>query len=171
MIVLDNGTLRVEMCTPGEHPSDGVRFDRAGFITEVVLNNEMHFCANENKNNGHPTTYGRGLCCEYQWNGGSEAKVGERYPKLGVGLILKEDEEPYKFFGTYDVEPFPVTWEETGSSVIFNTGAVPCLGYAAEEKKTVSIDGNVLTIEWELKNVGEKTIKTGEYCHNFINVD
>ena len=111
MIFLDNKTLRVEIAEPGEHPNDGVRFDRAGFITEVVLNNEIHFCGNENKNNRHKTTHGRGLCCEFKLDASSEAKIGERYPKIGVGLILKEKEGRYAFTEDYDIEYFPVETE------------------------------------------------------------
>ncbi len=171
MILLDNGTLRVEMCTPGEHPSDGSRFDRAGFITEVVLKNEMHFCASENRNNNHPTTHGRGLCCEFRYNGWADAKVGERYPKIGVGLILKEDEESYAFYKKYDIHPYPVEWTETENAVEFRTGALPCCGVAVTQYKKISIEGNTLTIDCELTNVGEKPLETGEYCHNFINID
>ena len=172
MITLQSDCLRVEIAEPGEHPNDCVRFDRAGFITDVVLNNDIHFCASENRNNIHPTTYGRGLCCEYQMRTDGEAQVGERYPKLGVGLILKEDDKPYTFTNlTYDIEYFPVDIEASKSQAVFKTGAIPCLGYAAEQTKTVTVEGNTLTVEWEFKNVGEKEIKTGEYCHNFINVD
>ena len=171
MIILQNGILKVEIAEPGEHPNDGVRFDRAGFITDVVLNNVQHFCGNENKNNIHKTTYGRGLCCEYKMDVSSEAEIGKRYPKLGVGLVLKENEERYHFTGSYDIEYFPVEVKAEGSCAVFRTAAVPCCGYAAEQVKTISIEGNILTVEFELKNVGEKRIETFEYCHNFINID
>lgn len=172
MIIISSDRLRAEIAEPGEHPNDGVRFDRAGFITEVVLDGDMHFCASENRNNIHHTTYGRGLCCEYQMRTEGEAEVGERYPKLGVGLILKEDEEPYSFSNlNYDIEYFPVEVQAENDCAVFRTAAVPCLGYAAEQTKRVYVKDNTLTVEWELKNVGEKRIITGEYCHNFINVD
>lgn len=171
MFTLNNGVLKVDIAEPGEHPNDGVRFDRAGFITEVVLNNELHFCANENKNNQHPTSGGRGIVCEFKFNACGEAKIGERYPKLGVGLILKENDEPYKFYEKYDVTPFPVKHTLTDTKLVFETEALPCLGYAVTQKKSIEIEGNCLNIEFELTNVGEKTIETGEYCHNFLNVD
>ncbi len=40
----------------GEDRRPGVRFDRAGFITEVA--HERPFCANEPKNLAHPSTGG-----------------------------------------------------------------------------------------------------------------
>lgn len=171
MITLNNGILRVEIAEPGEHPNDRARFDRAGFITEVVLNNELRFCANENRNNRHPTTFGRGLCCEFKLNTSEMVKVGERYPKLGVGLILKEKDEPYRFFESYNIEYFPIDCSSDGTTAVFHTHALPCIGYAAEHNKKVSIEGNTLTIDFEIINTGEKEIETEEYCHNFINID
>ena len=111
MITLDNGILRIEITLPDEHPNDGVRFDRAGFISEVTLNNAIHFAANEPKNLSHPTSYGRGFCCEFKLDLCNEAQVGERYPKLGVGLIKKEKDDPYLFYEKYVVEHYPVSWK------------------------------------------------------------
>ena len=171
MIVLKNECLRVEIAEPGEHPNDGVRFDRAGFITEVVLNNERHFCANEPKNLSHPSTGGRGLCCEMMLDLSDEAKVGEVYPKFGVGLIRKETDEPYVFFGAYEVEHFPVEYIATERAVEFKTTAIPCMGYALKQWKKISVEGNCLTVEYMLENVGEKSIALEEYCHNFLSID
>lgn len=171
MIVLKNECLRVEIAEPGEHPNDGVRFDRAGFITEVVLNNERHFCANEPKNLSHPSTGGRGLCCELMLDLSGEAKVGESYPKFGVGLIKKETDEPYVFFGKYQIEHFPVEFTATETQAEFRTAAIPCMGYALKQRKKISVKGNCLTVEYELENVGEKAVAIQEYCHNFLSID
>ena len=171
MIILKTDCLRVEIAQPGEHPNDGVRFDRAGFITEVVLNNERQFCANEPKNLSHPSTGGRGLCCEMMLDLSGEAKVGEQYPKFGVGLIRKETDEPYVFFGKYQIENFPVEYTVTDSTAEFKTAAIPCMGYALNQWKRISVQDNCLTVEYQLENVGEKTVVLEEYCHNFLSID
>lgn len=171
MITLKSSCLRVEIAEPGEHPNDGVRFDRAGFITEVVLNNERQFCANEPKNLAHPSTGGRGLCCEMMLDLSAQAEVGGQYPKFGVGLIRKENEEPYLFFGKYQIDHFPVEYACTESTAQFRTKALPCMGYALNQSKAISVEGNCLTVEYELENVGEKTICLEEYCHNFLSID
>lgn len=171
MITLKSNCLRLEIAEPGEHPNDGVRFDRAGFITEVVLNNERHFCANEPKNLSHPSTGGRGLCCEMMLDLSGEAQVGEQYPKFGVGLIRKESDEPYVFFGKYQIEHFPVEYTADDSTAEFRTAALPCMGYALNQRKRISVVGNRLTVEYELENVGEKTLVLEEYCHNFLSID
>lgn len=171
MIVLKNQHLRVEIAEPGEHPNDGVRFDRAGFITEVVLNNERHFCANEPKNLAHPSTGGRGLCCEMMLDLSGEAKVGEKYPKFGVGLILKETDEPYVFFEKYKIDHFPVEFTCTETEAGFRTEPLPCMGYALRQWKKITVDGCRVLTEWKLENVGEKAVVLEEYCHNFLSID
>lgn len=171
MITLKSNCLRVEIAEAGEHPNDGVRFDRAGFITEVVLNNERQFCANEPKNLVHPSTGGRGLCCEMMLDLSGEAKVGEQYPKFGVGLIRKETDEPYVFFGKYQIEHFPVECTVTDSAAEFRTAAIHCMGYAIHQWKKISVQDNCLTVEYTLENVGDKTVVLEEYCHNFLSID
>lgn len=171
MITLKSDCLRVHIAEPGEHPNDGCRFDRAGFITEVVLNNERSFCANEPKNLSHPTTGGRGFCSEFQPTFDAEAAVGERYPKFGVGLIKKEADEPYAFYGKYDIEYFPVTYSCTDNEAVFETAPIPCKGYALKAWKKITVTGNEILTEHRVENVGEKALALRDYCHNFISVD
>ena len=44
-------------------------------------------------------------------------------------------------------------------------------GYAMREKKTVSVCGNVLRVEHEVENAGEKAFEYSEYNHNFLTLD
>ena len=171
MITLKSNCLRVDIAEPGEHPNDGVRFDRAGFITEVVLNNERQFCANEPKNLSHPSTGGRGLCCELMLDLSAGAAVGEQYPKFGVGLIRKETDQPYVFYEKYEIEHFPVEYTATDCTAEFKTAALPCMGYALTQRKKISVEGNRLMVECELENVGDKAVVLEEYCHNFLSID
>ncbi|MGQ7408281.1 hypothetical protein [Streptococcus suis] len=61
MIYLTNHRLRVEIAEPGERPNDTFRFDRAGFISNVILDGDTHFCANEPMNLRHLSS-GRTVC-------------------------------------------------------------------------------------------------------------
>lgn len=169
MITLTTDRLRVEIFEPGEWTNSGSRFDRAGFISEVVLDGNIHFCANEPKNLVHPCTGGRGLCCEYKADYSGEAEEGTYYPKFGVGLLKKRG--TYCFYEQYEVVPFDVQVEQNAAEVIFYTKAKECLGYAAETVKKVSVNGNILTVEVTMKNTGKREIVTEEYCHNFLSID
>ncbi len=171
MITLDNGILRVEIAEPKESPNTTVRFDRAGFITEVVLNGERRFCASEPKNLSHPSSGGRGLCSEIQLDLSQETKMGERYPKFGVGLIRKETEDKYSFFGKYDIVDFDVAYKANDTEAGFYTAPKECNGYAVGFRKSISINGATLTVKYEAFNAGYKPVELTEYCHNFISID
>ena len=172
MITLKSDLIRVELPDAGEKPNDTQRFDRAGFIAEVVFDGAHHFCASEPLNLVHPSSGGRGLCCEWVLDVSGEAGAGEYYPKFGVGLIRKEDEGRYSFARKYkDVVPFEVSREYTDDTAVFTTEGMPCLGYALKSAKTVSVVGNTVTLVTRARNVGEKTINMQEYCHNFLSID
>lgn len=172
MILLTNNRLRVEISEPGERPNDTFRFDRAGFISDVTLDGDTHFGANEPMNLRHLSSGGRGLCCEFSGDFSAGAAIGDYFPKLGVGLIKQDSELGYQFAHKYeDVVPYPVRYSHTETSAEFVTEAVTCLGIAAEVKKTIRIEDNVLILDATITNCGEKTIETEEYCHNFLSID
>lgn len=172
MILLTNDRLRVEISEPGERPNDTFRFDRAGFISEVTLDGDTHFGANEPMNLRHLSSGGRGLCCEFSGDFSAIAAVGDYFPKLGVGLIRQDSDLGYQFAHKYeDVVPYPVQVSHTATSASFVTEAVPCLGIAAEVKKTIRIEENRLILEGEITNLGDRVIETEEYCHNFLSID
>lgn len=166
-INLENGRLNVEIARPGS-VYNGSRFDWTAFITKIVLDNKYSFCAPESEIPGQGSG-GFGLCNEFGINtpiGYDEAKPQEKFPKLGTGLLTRPDESDYFFFDKYEVEPFPVKISADKNAVVFDVEPVNCNGYAVKMTKTVSIEGNILTIDYHLENVGSKPIKTEEYCHN-----
>lgn len=172
MFELKSDRLRVEIAEPGEAPNNRFRFDRAAFISNVILDGGMHFAASEPRNLSHPCSGGRGFCNEYRFDVSGEAGIGEYYPKFGVGLIRKEEEGKYVFHRAYqDVEPFPVKIEHGGNEALFITEPCPCLGYAMRSVKRVTVSENTMTLVTEVENTGEKDIHMEEFCHNFISID
>ncbi len=171
MIILSSDRLRVELAQPGECPNDTFRFDRAGYISDIILDHSIHFCASEPRNLEHPCSGGRGLCCEFKADYSKEVSVDEYFPKLGIGLFPR-GEKPYVFFMKYNnIQEFPVSIETTESSATFQTEPIPCLGIAMAEKKTISVEENMLIMETEVQNSGNRSISSGEYCHNFLSID
>lgn len=172
MITLQSGRLRVELADPGEAPNTKFRFDRAGYITEIILDGSVRFCASEPHNLRHPHSGGRGLCSEYRFDASGEAAPGEYFPKFGVGLIRKEQEEPYLFHKSYkEVRPFPVEVRAENDTAVYITRPVSCLGYAIAAEKRITVSGSELTMEIKMTNTGEKSVDIQEYCHNFISID
>ena len=171
MITLKSNRLRVRIAEPGEAPNQTHRFDRAGFISEIQLDDRISFCASEPENLSHPCTGGHGLCCEFKTDAGGECAVGEYFPKLGVGLIRKEDDCDYVFHRRYrDVIPFSTAFSANESAATFTTQPLPCRGYAVRTVRRIEVEENRLTLHAELTNTGDRTVIAAEYCHNFISI-
>jgi len=172
MIYLNSNRLRMEFAEPGEAPNTGFRFDRAGFITEVVLDGEMRFCASEPQNLRHPSSKGRGFCNEFRFAICEDVPIGEYFPKFGIGLIRKEEDGRFVFYKKYQqVKPFPIKIEHTLDSAVFLTEPIECQGYALRTVKTVKVWENTLVMTVQAENVGQKSLFLEEFCHNFISID
>lgn len=170
MFYLKTDRLRVEVCEPHEAPNTTFRFDRAGFVSEVTLDGRYKFCATEPNNLSHPSSGGMGFCSEIQCDVSSEAGIGEYFPKFGIGLLKKEEHEPYCFFKKYTAKLFPIEVKASDSAVEFITEPIVCRGYALKQHKVVSVKDNTITFLTKIKNVGEKSVHIKEYCHNFISI-
>lgn len=172
MLILQNDRLKVEIAYPGSGYR-GSRFDWTGFVTQVTLDGRHTFCVPESLVPGRGSG-GAGLCNEFGIHepiGYEDAAVGEQFSKLGVGLLTRPDGKPYDFFRPYEIQPFPVHVETGVDKVVFTSEPLACRGYAARLTKSLSIQDNKLLIEYRLENVGERSLKTTEYVHNFIGID
>jgi hypothetical protein len=106
--------------------------------------------------------------------GYNQAKPGEPFLKPGVGVLRKMDNSPYQFGVAYPIV-------DTGKwivkvkprSVMFRQILHGPQGYAYIYEKTLRLDKNdaVMTLEHSLKNIGQKTIDTNVYDHDFFMLD
>lgn len=172
---LQNERLTAEIASPGE-PYDGSRFDWTGQVTQVTLDGRHAFCAPASlRPQDDPSVVNiQGLCGEFGIFaplGFDDAKPGEQFPKLGVGLLTRPDGEPYKFWRPYAVQPFEVETAAGATSITFHAKPSPCQGIAAAITKTISLSGARLSIRCEMHNLGVKPIVTHEYNHNFLAID
>lgn len=172
LLKISGKRLDIEISRPGTSYS-GSRFDWTGFITSVVLDGKHTFCVPESPIPGEGSG-GFGFCNEFGIHtpiGYDEAKPGEKFHKIGTGLLTRPDESDYFFFDKYEVTPYPVKIESGIDYVNFEVEPVECKGYAVHMIKKVCVDENRMIIKYTLKNVGSKAIHTEEYCHNFISID
>lgn len=169
---LSNGILTVQLADVGSYR--GTRFDWTGFITQITLEKGKHtFCVSESLIPGQGTG-GAGLCNEFGISraiGYDEIEVGEWFPKPGVGLLQKQSSDSYAFDGIYPLIPFHVSVEYSKHSVTYTVHPMECRGYSMLMSKTVSIEGDRLSISYTLENKGIKPLHTEEYVHNFIGID
>jgi hypothetical protein len=170
--ILENDVLAVELADPEE--CGGVRFDRTGFITQVRLKRGGHtFCTRERPEPGAGTG-GAGICGEFGLFtpvGYDSAAVGQRFPKLGVGLLTRLDGSDYDFRAAYPADLFAIRTEIGERHARYAVEPKACRGYAAKLEKRIRIDGASLIIDYALHNVGTEPIVTEEYTHNFLAVD
>jgi len=178
MTVTDNINLRsqrleVEISAPGM-AYHGTRFDWSGFITQVTLDGRHTFCVPESYPPGEGTG-GIGLCNEFgidQPIGYDQVEPGELFPKLGIGLLRRQNRSAYDFFYPYEIRQlFPVGVESGPDWARFTVEPLECRGYAARLVKTVRLQAHGLEIAYELENVGQKALLTNEYVHNFTGID
>lgn len=159
-----------------ELPSDdyvGTRFDRMGRIREVILDNKDTFGAKESLIEGTGSG-GEGFCNEFGIEepiGYDDISKGERFLKIGVGVLTKDSDETYNFFHDYPVEPFNYEVIEEEASITFISETPIINGYAVKYIKTIRIVNSELTIEYSIENIGYKLIETTEYCHNFTSIN
>ncbi|MDR1438616.1 MAG: hypothetical protein LBJ10_00940 [Clostridiales bacterium] len=174
MIQLEDGGLSVLIDGVGEAYS-GSRFDHCGIVTSLKL--EGHeFCGIESAEPGVLSgTGGLGLCGEFgiaEPIGFGEIGPGEEFLKIGVGWLRKTN-------GEYSqAHPYPIASPgeascsrdgARGASFVFDSGVRN--GYGARCEKTLLLEGGGLSVRYALRNIGEKNIRTTEYCHNFVCID
>lgn len=163
MITLKNNRLTVTVAEPNLE-NITYRFDRAAFITSVVLDGKYEFCSEEGGGSN-----GVGLCSEIQCDPlSAEVPVGDTFVKFGVGVLTKTEDRPYSMMKQYPCSDFEVKADVKEDGVVFETAAADCKGYALREKKTLSIRDNMIRMEYEFTNAGEKELEFAEYVHNFV---
>ena len=144
MYTMKSDRLTVQVAKPNKEDLT-CRFDRAGFITSVVLDGQYEFCSEEGGG-----SFGKGLCSEIQCDPlSNEVAVGDTFFKFGVGILTKTEERPYMILNQYPCEDFEVTADAKDDCIVFRTEPKDCKGYAAAEQKTLSVKGNVITTRTE----------------------
>lgn len=106
--------------------------------------------------------------------GYNEAKAGDTFIRIGVGVLRKPEERQYNDFKTYEiVDSGKWTVTPKPDHVEFAQQIKAPSGYAYLYKKTVRLAKGKpqLVIEHSLKNLGSKPIETDVYNHDFFMLD
>lgn len=169
---ITSGRLSVHVAKPGSVYA-GPRFDWTGLVTQVTLDGSHTFCTTESAagDDTAGSTGGIGLCNEFGLQtpiGFTECKVGQQFPKLGVGRLTRIDRRRYKMNYPYPIDPFPIRTSRGKNWAKFVVDPMDCRGYASRLTKTVRLADTTLTISYLLENVGKKPLQTDEYNHNFL---
>ena len=103
-----------------------------------------------------------------------QARPGEPFVKIGVGVLRRLDDAPFKLSTTYPlIDGGKWTIHAGHSSVSFKQDLKSPIGIAYVYSKTVTLDRHdpVLILHHELRNTGTETIDTLVYDHDFYVLD
>jgi hypothetical protein len=154
------------------------RFDWSGIVACASYNGHTYFgdWANHTDPLGNDSVTGpaeefRRLSSEIGYD---EAKPGDPFLKVGVGLLKRVDDQPYKFGTVYPiVDHGKWTVRVSRRSVTFTQLLRTSTGYSYLYQKKLMLDPKapVMRLEHSLKNLGTKPITTNVYAHDFFMLD
>jgi hypothetical protein len=182
--VIENGCLRATIFLPDSEKGyyRGARFDWSGMVGKVTWNNHTCFADWKTPHDPMDPEGAIGLAEEFRRldsdatcpPGFREAKPGEAFVKIGVGLLEKTKNPEYNFMTPYRIIK-PGNWKvSSGKNWIEFTQVLSTTkgwGYTYTKRVSLASEKPVLTISHVLKNIGTRTIETDHYCHNFFNLD
>lgn len=151
----------------------GQRFDWSGVIYSLKYKNHEYF--GEWFNNFDP--YFHDTICgpveEFSQIGYEDAKPGQTFLKIGVGLLRKKDDSQYTFRVPYEiVDGGKWTCKADENSVEYNQKLNSHIASYDYTKIIELVPGKpVMKIRHILKNTGDKPIECTVYCHNFFMLD
>jgi len=166
MIYLDNEGLEIVLCEPGTYYK-GVRFDNGGVFRRITKNG--YSFADQWFKTYSPYTHDAVCGCseefhEYTFD---SLKPGERFCKIGVGLLVKPDEKPYSIFHHYECADSG-EWFFSKDSETEATFRHILDGWYEYEKVIVLTSGSSFEIRHRLHWTGSEGFKGFCYNHNFF---
>lgn len=175
-VVLSNGAVEMKVYLPDQEKGlyRATRFDWSGIIGSVKYKGHEYFGYWKKS---HDPLYHDALTGPVEGfiepgPGYAEAKPGEGFIRIGVGVIEKADEPAYKMFDTYRILDHG-TWKiDKGDDWISFTHTIDSQsGYSYIYQKTIQLRDNGFRIEHTLQNRGKKPIETDQFNHNFFMID
>lgn len=172
---ISNGLIKARLYLPDS--KDGYyrasRFDWSGVMPELEYKGHTYFGQWFDKYS--PTIHDAimGPVEDFSPVGYDEAKTGDSFLKIGIGIVTKPEEPKYSIVTPYKLVN-PGVWKvkEKKNQVEF-IQSLNDKDYSYEYSKTVGlIKGKPeMVLSHSLKNTGKKTIETNVYDHNFFVMD
>jgi hypothetical protein len=178
---ITNGDIHAKLLLPDPKQGyyRGTRFDWSGVIASLQFKGHEYFGQWFEKYDPNLHDAIMGPVEEFRSADGglgyAEAKAGETFIRIGVGVVRKPgDEQQFQPFRTYEIVNGG-KWSVTKSAdrVEFTHQLTDSSGYAYVYRKVVSLTKGEpqLVLDHSLKNTGKKEIETSVYDHNFFMID
>lgn len=174
---ISNGVIHARLYLPDANTGyyRGVRFDWAGVVPSLEYKGHSYF-GPWNQAPYDPKLHDAimGPVEEFTPLNFDEAKPGEQFLKIGVGMLTKPDDKKYTFATNYEIKnPGKRDVSKQKDQVKFTHYLKDDSGYGYEYTKTLKLvkDKPQLVLEHTLKNTGSKAINVSTYNHNFFMID
>lgn len=154
----------------------GTRFDWSGVVYSLEYQGHQYF---GEWNSGTDSRVHQHITGPVESFGGKgtgyeESAVGEGFLRMGVGLLEKEEDAPYKWNHTYKIIDHGEWIINQGSDWIeFKHEVTSKTGWAYRYIKRIALtkDKPGFVISHRLENTGVKKIETNQFNHNFFVID
>ena len=175
-VVISNDTVKMKVYLPD--PENGLyratRFDWSGVIGSVQYKGHEYFGYWRDEHDPMSPVGIVGPADTYKTAGlgYDEAKPGDGFIRIGVGLVEKVDEPQYDYHNDYKILDHGKWSIDKGDDWITFTHTINNdLGYGYIYKKTLKLKADGFLIVHKLRNTGINKIETDQYNHNFFMID
>jgi hypothetical protein len=174
---VSNGAIRARVYLPDAENGyyRGTRFDWSGAIASLEYKGHTYFGQWFPRYDPKLHDSITGPVEEFAALNYAEAKPGETFVKIGVGVLKRPDEPRYAFRNPYELLDTGKWSIRKGADFVEFTHELrdPQSGYAYLYRKTVRlVNGKPqMVLEHNLKNTGTKFIDTNVYNHEFFMLD
>ena len=162
-VTLKNDQLTVEIGVGDDSLAKtfGPRFDQSARVRSVLYQGKQYL---------HPN----GLCDEYGVYGlgvlgYDEAKSGDHFIKIGVGVLERTDQRYYACARKFRVHKlFSQHTQSSTNTLTVTQESSTVAGYAYHMQKTYRIKGSELSIIYLIQNTGKHPFSFEQYSHNWF---
>ena len=176
-VSIGNGVVRARLSLPDVENGyyRGTRFDWSGSITSLEAGGHTYFGQWFARYDPKVHDSITGPVEDYAPLNYTEAKPGETFVKIGIGVLKRADEQAYRFSAPYELLDTGKWSVRTGADFVEyrHELADPKSGYGYVYTKTVRLAPGKpgMTIEHNIRNTGTKAIATNVYNHGFFMLD
>lgn len=174
---ISNGVVRARLNLPDVDKGyyRGTRFDWSGSILSLEAGGHTYFGQWFPRYDPHIHDSITGPVEDYAPLNYTEAKPGETFVKIGIGVLKRIDDQAYRFSAPYELLDTGKWSVRSGSDFIeFRhelTDAKSGYGYVYTKTVRLTPGKPQMTIEHNLRNTGSKAIATNVYNHGFFMLD
>lgn len=172
---ITNGIITAKLYLP--HSEKGYyrasRFDWSGVISSLEYNGHSYFGQWFNHYNPMLHDAITGPVDDFLPVGYYDAKAGETFLKIGIGMVAKPEELKYSIVTPYKLINGGNWKVKTKNDRVYFEHTLTDKDYAYQYKKEVTLvkDKPRLELSHSLTNRGKKSIETDVYNHNFYVID